>query len=539
MKYELEILTRIIEGEASSDEVKTFIRALELNPELRRQAAQLVEVHGLLGVALENESTSGAAAQTISNAIREAERENFVQNVHDKIVVMRRRTWTVPLAAAAAVALLALVVSPWNPLSSQPTLAQLKRVENLDWGDYPARELEANFAAGDSITFTEGLAELDLMGLGRMIIEGPASLDFPEPGHAVVHEGRVVVRVTPAGHGYRLDTPQGTIIDKGTEFGVLIAEDGHVETHVFDGEIEVVEDEGHTVTLTENDARRLDPKGGEVIPVDSGQFYSSLPPLRASRSKFIHWPLDDGNGRTASVNSNGLGNEDSNLTLLGALNSEPPGWVGGVFGGALNFNGKGSYTESSYRGIPDGEPRTVCCWVKAPVNFVPEEGYSIISWGHHAPSDPGAAWQISINPIERDGPIGRLRLGILEGQIVGLTDLRDGQWHHVAVVLYEGDNPNVGTHVLLYVDGRLEQISRRTLHEVRTNIDKSGHGVWMGRNMSLDPGKLRTPEQLERDKNFFRGSVDEVYIFDSALDRDAIVEIMEKNRPPAALGGTS
>ena len=175
MKYELEILTRIIEGEASSDEVKTFIRALELNPELRRQAAQLVEVHGLLGVALENESTSGAAAQTISNAIREAERENFVQNVHDKIVVMRRRTWTVPLAAAAAVALLALVVSPWNPLSSQPTLAQLKRVENLDWGDYPARELEANFAAGDSITFTEGLAELDLMGLGRMIIEGPAS----------------------------------------------------------------------------------------------------------------------------------------------------------------------------------------------------------------------------------------------------------------------------------------------------------------------------------------------------------------------------
>ena len=372
MKYELEILTRIIEGEASSDEVKTFIRALELNPELRRQAAQLVEVHGLLGVALENESTSGAAAQTISNAIREAERENFVQNVHDKIVVMRRRTWTVPLAAAAAVALLALVVSPWNPLSSQPTLAQLKRVENLDWGDYPARELEANFAAGDSITFTEGLAELDLMGLGRMIIEGPASLDFPEPGHAVVHEGRVVVRVTPAGHGYRLDTPQGTIIDKGTEFGVLIAEDGHVETHVFDGEIEVVEDEGHTVTLTENDARRLDPKGGEVIPVDSGQFYSSLPPLRTSRSKFIHWPLDDGNGRTASVNSNGLGNEDSNLTLLGALNSEPPGWVGGVFGGALNFNGKGSYTESSYRGIPDGEPRTVCCWVKAPSILFPK-----------------------------------------------------------------------------------------------------------------------------------------------------------------------
>ena len=95
MKYELEILTRIIEGEASSDEVKTFIRALELNPELRRQAAQLVEVHGLLGVALEKDSTSGAAAQTISNAIREAEKENFVQNVHDKIVVMRRRTWTV------------------------------------------------------------------------------------------------------------------------------------------------------------------------------------------------------------------------------------------------------------------------------------------------------------------------------------------------------------------------------------------------------------------------------------------------------------
>ncbi len=60
-----------------------------------------------------------------------------------------------------------------------------------------------------------------------------------------------------------------------------------------------------------------------------------------------------------------------------------------------------------------------------------------------------------------------------EGQVVGDTDLRDGEWHHVAVVLYGGSLPNVGTHVMLYLDGDPEPVSRRSLREVKTKIEGS------------------------------------------------------------------
>jgi hypothetical protein len=204
-----------------------------------------------------------------------------------------------------------------------------------------------------------------------------------------------------------------------------------------------------------------------------------------------------------------------------------PARVAGLFGSALAFDGKGGFAESAFRGIGGQEPRTVSFWVKVPQDFSVREGFGIVSWGSIEPDGFGQAWQISINPLPKDGPIGCLRVGAHGGQIVGKTDLRDGRWHHVAAVLYQASRPDIGKHVLIYLDGQLEPISRRALRELNTRVDDAAHGVWLGRNISY---KSSLPDHQHG--GFFRGEVDEVFIFAGALGQAEIRHLMETNELP-------
>jgi hypothetical protein len=155
----------------------------------------------------------------------------------------------------------------------------------------------------------------------------------------------------------------------------------------------------------------------------------------------------------------------------------------------------------------------------------PNEGYAIINWGTH---QPGLAWQISVNPAAHEGPIGRLRIGVMESFVIGTTDLRDDRWHHCAIVMYGGHRPDAGTHILLYLDGELEPAARKAVGEIRTKISgDEAHNMWIGRNLNYS--RPASPSALGR---FFRGEVDEVFVFNAALDQEQIRSLMKSNRLP-------
>lgn len=354
-------------------------------------------------------------------------------------------------------------------------------------------------------------------------MQGPAWVGFPSEEEAVIHRGRLVMRATEKGQGYRVTTAQGKIIDRGTEFGVYVAESGMVETHVMDGSIEAVPNESASVTLTKNDAYRMEHGKGAMLSGDMGSFYTQLPPRERNEPRFIHWGFNEGMGSksTAEGRLGEAGYWQRDLDLKSMKGSTLPRWTAGVHGSGLFFNGLGAYAESGYRGIAGGEPRSVAFWLKVPKDFSTRQGFGIICWGKH--ESPGEVWQISVNPMEEEGPLGRLRLGLIGGQIIGSTDLRDGDWHHIAVVMYGGSQPDVGTHVILYVNGQMERVSRAALQEVKTEIDDATHGIWLGRNSSY----LKKLKRAHEPGRFFRGSMDELYIFDSALSHKKVLEIME------------
>lgn len=527
MSEERDIAAQVLEGTASEAEVARLVQAMRKDPQLRREVARLAALHGQLGVALEGEVGQEHYVGRVMEAVHAIDREDFVEELRSRLLTRR---WALRACAAAAVVVLSLGLWWLDHTRNRPgeIMAHLERVENLDWGAGEPRAEGAALRAGALLKFDSGLLELEFAGRGHMVVEGPAHLELPEAGYAVLHAGRVVMRVTPAGHGFRIDTPKGDIIDLGTEFGVAVSEDGTVETHVLQGLVEAVGEDGTRVKLEEDDALRLGPGGGERMEVDAGKFYTRMPPKRSAQVvNHIHWSLDEGRGSLARARASGLGGINSDLIFYTMDEGGHPEWVDGAFNSALTFDGKGGYAESDFKGIEGGKPRTVAFWVKVPEDFSQREGFGLVSWGRFQWRRPGEVWQVAINPLQKDGPVGRLRLGLHQGQIVGSTDLRDGLWHHVAVVLYGGSQPDVGTHALLYVDGKQETVSRRALREVRTEVDQADHGIWLARNVAYTQS---TPGHAHG--GFFRGGIDEVYVFDAALSGSEIRNLMEHNTPP-------
>ncbi|MBK1832128.1 hypothetical protein JIN77_15430 [Verrucomicrobiaceae bacterium R5-34] len=521
-----ELIALLVEGELHTEQVAELKQRLRKDPQLATEVRRQIALHGQLSIACEDELASERMQRQIISKVADAEAEDFTSQVTARL--SRRRSTRRLLALAAVMALCATAIFFWNLPSlstEQTTIATLMHSDGVHWHGERLTD-GAVVQAGDSVQFDSGLLELELAGRGTLVVEGPAHVDFPAADRAVLHRGSLVMRATEKGHGYRVETSQGSVVDLGTEFAVSVSDDDVVETHVIDGSVEAIPSKGESVTLEKNKAFRLHPEGGEAIDADVGKFYTRMPPRHDVAAQFIHWNFDDSKGLLARAQGElGRSNGQPNDLVFFA---DPPGttpqWIDGARGAALHFDGRGAYAESNYRGIEGGSPRTVSFWVRVPEDFILTQGFGMVSWGRKAYR--GEAWQISVNPLVKDGPVGRLRLGLHGGQIIGTTDLRDGKWHHIAVVMYGGSQPNVGTHVLLYVDGRKETVSRAALQEVKTQVEKAKHGLWVGRNVTytLDSKTMNTQG------GFFRGALDELYVFDAALSQSEILELMERGK---------
>ncbi|BDS06838.1 hypothetical protein NT6N_18780 [Oceaniferula spumae] len=523
-KRVLELMAIFQDGDATESQIAELKDLLKEDEALLALARKQASLHAQLSIVLENEFAAERRRMKFISAVKESDTDQFVQGVKARLT---RRRWFSRMAAVAAALLIGFGAAIYfsNQVQPDAIMATVDRVEGVQWHGDLLQQGE-QLAVGQSVKIDKGLLEMDLDGRGRLIVEGPAHIDFPESGKAVLHQGRIVMRATEKGHGYRVETPQGSIVDLGTEFGVSVGQDGIVETHVIEGSVEAIPTRGKSVTLLQNKAMRLASDGGHAIDADAGKFYTQMPPEHQETVKSIHWSFNETSGNVARATGElaDAGDVQPDMVFYADGEGKAPERVKGMLGGALSFDGVGAYAESGYRGIEGGKPRSVCFWLKVPEDFVLTQGFGIVSWGRL--KHWGEVWQVSVNPLADHGPIGRLRLGSHGGQVVGSTDLRDGKWHHIGVVMYGGSQPNVGTHVILYVDGVQERVSRRALQEVRTEIEQAEHGVWLGRNTSFKKHQERNAQG-----KFFRGGLDELYIFDAALSQAELLQIMESGSP--------
>lgn len=194
------------------------------------------------------------------------------------------RWWTAVQAlfsvgAAIAAVLLLMFRSSWFPRPTEPAnvdsgtvVAQVRddsgarwgaRQRPLRWGDELRRE---------SLVLDSGVVELAFRNGATLVAEGPARLDLAGAGHVILHQGKVSAKVPASAVGFTIDTAAGKVIDRGTRFGVKATPSGLVETHVFEGRVDVTPSslfKSPMKPLRRDMAVRLDPRSSALASIAS------------------------------------------------------------------------------------------------------------------------------------------------------------------------------------------------------------------------------------------------------------------------------
>jgi hypothetical protein len=182
-----------------------------------------------------------------------------------------RRLLRLGAVAAAAAVVLAAGAGWWlgrerpDTAGHGSSVAWLVNAQNCQWSDdvSPAGDMRA----GKVLTLERGLAEVEFRCGARLVLEGPARLELLSARSARLVRGKLTARVPAPVTGFEIVSPQGKVIDLGTEFGVAVADGGATEVYVFEGQVEAHaagagRPNAGAVNLVQNQAARIE--GGQV-----------------------------------------------------------------------------------------------------------------------------------------------------------------------------------------------------------------------------------------------------------------------------------
>ena len=139
-------------------------------------------------------------------------------------------------------------------------VAWLVNAQDCRWADSdetPGRDM----TAGKVLRLEGGLAEVEFDQGARVILQGPATLELVAGNRARLLRGAMTARVPTRAHGFTVFSPQGEVVDLGTEFGLAIDPAGKTTSvHVFEGELTAATRQGTAapIRLSAGEEARID-----------------------------------------------------------------------------------------------------------------------------------------------------------------------------------------------------------------------------------------------------------------------------------------
>ncbi|MBR9804014.1 hypothetical protein GYB59_21020 [bacterium] len=423
--------------------------------------------------------------------------------------------------------------------------ATLRRAFDVDWEDESSSWREGDILPGGILAFDAGVAEIDFFCGATLIVEGPARLDIQSDWSVTALEGRIRANVPPAARGFIVKAAESEIIDLGTEFAVEVtADNAHVT--VLNGEVELRGGEHNGTHLLTGDGRSL--KGERQLP-NNWQTLSTSAELeerhrKAQASRFEGWrsfaeqlgnderliayyPIASQAAERTVANTAPSG-DSRDGQILG-----PVGRAAGRFGPestALEFARPGS----RIRTLIDGEfeAYTFACWVR--IDSLKHRYNALFMGDGYENGEPH--WQI------RDD--GRVMFSVMvddtqvieyfseeeQGMVIDAGKHRvyltepiwesseSGQWFHLAAVYHPA-----AREVRQYLNGEL----------LRSWDIKDEFFI---ETLRIGPAEIGNWGQPFRDSPWFAvrnldGAIDELMIFNAALNSEEIKSIYEQGRP--------
>lgn len=451
--------------------------------------------------------------------------------------------WTLAGLAAAALVMLAFRVGmrtgERNPQDSvavseaetDEPIARLSAATDCHWQHTPSA-LGDELRRGQRMELASGFAEITFDSGAQVTMEGPAVLELRSAWEARLESGSLKASVPPEAIGFRVSNPSVDVVDLGTEFSMVAETGGATEVFVLKGSIEASAHDGAgpagaPMIMRNRQARRFARgKTGEVADRDRKleKFLRKIVMKRASSpAGYVQWSFDQSTGDAASARAVGVAQGDFDAHFFGAPNS--PALLPGKWGSALTLDGR-QFARASFPEITRRVARTMAFWVNIPEGASPSAADSMLSWSV-ASGRGSVPVEIAWNPDPGEGAFGALRTNLGAGYIVGTTSLRDGRWHHLAVVFTPKWKSDSAMHILQYVDGRLESPSSRHLGKralrngsgTSLSTGSADEALWIGCNS----------ETRETNREHFAGALDELFVADRALAPQEIRRLMKTN----------
>lgn len=167
--------------------------------------------------------------------------------------------WLVPLLIAVGSATAGIT---WLGERPKPTAwAAIAEVSSdAAWHDGTPRTAGDALPAG-VVRFDKGAAQVRFATGAVVALNAPLEFEVLGPKRMFLRSGRITSLVPPEAHGFTVVSPNGEVVDFGTEFTVGVERNGETDVYVVDGEVEVAG--GHSVLedrvrLTQGFATRLE-----------------------------------------------------------------------------------------------------------------------------------------------------------------------------------------------------------------------------------------------------------------------------------------
>jgi hypothetical protein len=449
-----------------------------------------------------------------------------------------------PLSAALAALLLAVWLAGRFPRETHDAtsadieqttdgVAILTQTAGTEWEESgTTAKIGAILTPGD-LRLRAGLAQIEFLSGGMVILEGPARLTLISSRQAYLAYGKVRVHVPPEAHGFEIRSSATDVVDLGTEFGMQVGEGRRAEVHVFDGKVEL-HDPGAAATapprlaLTAGRGVRLDAAGkSEEIAADGAGYPNAAEVSRrldaqAARHlrdwethcdavrrdpRVLRYYTFDGQSpwdrvvRSEAATASGAGQ----AAIVGCQ------WTEGRWPrkGALDFRRIGDRVRLSV----DGAYESLTLAASIRIDALENRYNSIFMCDDFEPG--GIHWQIT-----REG---NLALGAQSAdRLHGLTyrtpaifgPEKLGQWVHVAAVI-----DGAAGLVTQYVDGR--SVNQESIpHKVTLHLDAAELGNW----------SHAVPPKSQPIRSF-SGRIEEFILFNAVLTPQEILRLARVDQP--------
>jgi hypothetical protein len=182
------------------------------------------------------------------------------------------RPYLIPLVSAALAASITLLVTLHRnnvPQESSPpssTLATLDSTLNAEFTQFSGDE--RGFKAG-AYELKAGVAKLQFSNGTEVIIDAPSTFEMISENQMHLSFGKIWCYCPPSAYGFTVSTPgDKNIVDLGTEFGIHVTNSEITELHVFSGLVEVRQQGSPASPVLKNEAVFWQ-RRGDIIQLDA------------------------------------------------------------------------------------------------------------------------------------------------------------------------------------------------------------------------------------------------------------------------------